>query len=73
MDTRKIVLLLVLAGMVFGWSMVMAAMGHVALVASLAPILGLTVTQVLRGSRLHNAPVSRRPVTAVPREEDGTR
>ncbi|WP_228978538.1 hypothetical protein [Streptomyces sp. DH12] len=72
MDTRKIALLLVLAGMVFGWSMMMAAMGHVALVATLAPILGLTVTQVLRGFRPQPAPASRQPAAAVAREEDGT-
>ena len=73
MDTRKIVLLLVLAGMVFGWSLMMAAMGHVALIASLAPILGLTVSQVLRGSRPPGTPASRQPAAVVPREEDRTR
>ncbi|MER7050104.1 hypothetical protein [Streptomyces jumonjinensis] len=53
---------------VFGWSTVMAAMGHAALIAVLAPVLGLTVVQVLRGVRSRTASGHR--VTVVPDEED---
>lgn len=70
MDIRTIALLLALAGMVFAWSMGMAAMGHVALIASLAPVLGLTVTQVLREFRPRTAPASGRRVATVPGKED---
>ncbi|MFD3775164.1 hypothetical protein [Streptomyces sp. NPDC058612] len=54
---------------VLGWSTAMAAMGHAALIAGLAPVLGLTVSQVIRVTR---------PVTgsgpraeSVPDKEDG--
>lgn len=70
MDTRKVALLLVLAMMVFGWSTVMAAMGHVTLIASLAPVLGLTVTQVLRGFPPRSSSASGHRVAAVPDQED---
>ncbi|GAA4694265.1 hypothetical protein [Streptomyces youssoufiensis] len=56
---------------VFGWSMAMAAMGHAALIAGLAPILGLTVAQVLRGYRSRTTPASGHRVTPVPDKEDG--
>ncbi|MFJ2745817.1 hypothetical protein ACIO3O_39865 [Streptomyces sp. NPDC087440] len=42
--------------MVFGWSMAMAAMGHAALIATVAPILGLTVQQVYRSYRARTTP-----------------
>ncbi|MCQ8775053.1 hypothetical protein [Streptomyces telluris] len=70
MDTKKIALLLALAGMVFIWSMAMAAMGHVTLIASLAPALGLTVTQVLRGFRSRTAQALGHRGTAGPDQED---
>ncbi|MFE5868158.1 hypothetical protein ACFQ6V_05800 [Streptomyces roseifaciens] len=71
MDTKKIALLLALAGMVFTWSTAMAAMGHATLIASLAPVLGLTVTQVLRGFRSRTAQASGRRGAAVPDKGDG--
>ncbi|MEU3774213.1 hypothetical protein AB0F11_13595 [Streptomyces sp. NPDC032472] len=55
---------------VFGWSALMAAMGHAGLIAGLAPVLGLTVTQVVRGSRSRTAASGHR-VAAVPDKEDG--
>ncbi|MDP9954322.1 MULTISPECIES: hypothetical protein [Streptomyces] len=57
---------------VLTWSLVMAAMGHAALIAGLAPVLGLTVTQVLSGNRARTTPTSGRRVAAVPDDEDGT-
>ncbi|MFG2716401.1 hypothetical protein ACGFX2_38655 [Streptomyces goshikiensis] len=56
---------------VFGWSAVMAAMGHAGLIAGLAPVLGLTVTEVVRGARSRNAPASGHRVATVPDKEDG--
>ncbi|GHH58363.1 hypothetical protein GCM10018773_66510 [Streptomyces candidus] len=53
--------------LVFGWSMAMAAMGHAALIASLAPILGLTVQQV------HRATKARTTRAAAPRLTAGDR
>ncbi|MFI2214927.1 hypothetical protein [Streptomyces sp. NPDC020141] len=55
---------------VFGWSAVMAAMGHQALIAVLAPVLGLTVVQVLRGLRRSGPPGGPR-AAAEPAQEDG--
>ncbi|MFI6209105.1 hypothetical protein ACIBAI_22315 [Streptomyces sp. NPDC051041] len=63
------VLALVLA--VFAWSLAMAAMGHASLIAGLAPILGLTVNQVLRGTRPRSTSASGHHVVPVPDEEDG--
>ncbi|MGW6883172.1 hypothetical protein ACWGEU_23265 [Streptomyces goshikiensis] len=57
--------------LVFGWSAVMAAMGHAGLIAGLAPVLGLTVTQVVRGARSRTAPASGHRVAALPDKEDG--
>ncbi|MFF4422909.1 hypothetical protein ACFY04_19365 [Streptomyces sp. NPDC001549] len=56
---------------VFGWSTAMAAMGHAALIAGLAPILGLTVSQVVRGTRTRAAVGSGHRVEAVSDKEDG--
>ncbi|WP_406865175.1 hypothetical protein ABZO31_33800 [Streptomyces sp. HUAS MG47] len=55
---------------VFGWSVVMAVMGHAALIAVAAPVLGLTVTQVLHGARSQTAPVFGHRVETVPDKED---
>ncbi|MFQ6144619.1 hypothetical protein ACLMNJ_16320 [Streptomyces seoulensis] len=56
---------------VFAWSLAMAAMGQAALIAVLAPILGLTVNQVMRGSHSRNTPASGHRVAPVPDKEDG--
>ncbi|GAA2267592.1 hypothetical protein GCM10010232_69960 [Streptomyces amakusaensis] len=56
---------------VFGWSAVMAAMGHQALIAVLAPVLGLTVVQVLRGLRSRSGPPGGHRAAAEPAQEDG--
>ncbi|MEU3604493.1 hypothetical protein AB0E83_03330 [Streptomyces sp. NPDC035033] len=55
---------------VFGWSVTMAAMGHAALIAVAAPVLGLTVTQVLNGVRTDTTTPSRRPAAALSDKED---
>ncbi|MGW2690218.1 hypothetical protein ACWC6I_44640 [Streptomyces sp. NPDC001414] len=57
---------------VLAWSLAMAAMGQAALIAGLAPILGLTVNQVLRGRDSRSTPTSGHRVTPVPDKEDGT-
>ncbi|WP_225804380.1 hypothetical protein [Streptomyces sp. NK15101] len=55
---------------VFGWSVVMAAMGHAALIAVAAPVLGLTVTQVLHGVRPQTTPASGHRGAQVSDKED---
>ncbi|MFJ4007704.1 hypothetical protein ACIPWL_30225 [Streptomyces sp. NPDC090023] len=57
---------------VLAWSLAMTAMGQAALIAGLAPILGLTVNQVLRGRNSPSTPTSGHRVAPVPDKEDGT-
>ena len=72
MDTRTIVIALVLITMVvFGWSTAMVMTGHEALIATLAPVLGLTVQQVVRATRSRNATRPGNRVTAAADKEDG--
>ncbi|MGP3978943.1 hypothetical protein ACTWQF_34005 [Streptomyces sp. 8N114] len=70
MDHKQIMITVAMA-VVFAWSIVMAAMGHVAAIASLAPVLGLTVAQLVRAARSRTASASGHRVTAVPDKEDG--
>jgi uncharacterized membrane protein len=63
--------LLALVLAVLAWSLAMAAMGHAALIAGLAPILGMTINQVLRGTRPRTTPASGHYVAPVPDKEDG--
>ncbi|MET8621291.1 MULTISPECIES: hypothetical protein [unclassified Streptomyces] len=69
MDTRKTAIFVIATVVVFGWSAVMAAMGHAAALASLAPVLGLTVQQVVRALRTRPDP----PSAGVPDGQDGAR
>ncbi|MFT9786448.1 hypothetical protein [Streptomyces rhizosphaericola] len=76
MDTRKTVITAIAAIVVFGWSAAMAAMGHAATLAPLAPVLGLTVQQVARALRppaTAPGPASGRRVAPVPDAGDGAR
>ncbi|MFG2097186.1 hypothetical protein [Streptomyces sp. NPDC048612] len=71
MDLRKIVTTVVLVtAVVFAWSVVMAAMGHVSFVAWLAPALALTVQQIVRTTRSRNAPTSGQGTVGVSDKED---
>ncbi|MFE7450987.1 hypothetical protein [Streptomyces griseus] len=75
MDTRKMVITAVAVVVVFGWSAAMAAMGHAAALAPLAPVLGLTVQQVARALRTPAGPTPapERRVAPVPDTGDGAR
>ncbi|GAA5608182.1 hypothetical protein [Streptomyces griseus] len=75
MDTRKMVITAVAVVVVFGWSAAMAAMGHAATLAPLAPVLGLTVQQVARALRTpaEPTPAPERRVAPVPDTGDGAR
>lgn len=75
MDTRKTVITAIAVIVVFGWSAAMAAMGHAAVLAPLAPVLGLTAQQVARALRPPAAPgpASGRSVAPVPDAGDGAR
>ncbi|MDI3390634.1 hypothetical protein QIS99_31225 [Streptomyces sp. B-S-A8] len=72
MSSKKIVpaTALALALTVFGWSAMMTAMGHAAVIASLAPVLGLTVQQVVSTVRSRTTPASGHRVATVPDQED---
>ncbi|WP_190144641.1 hypothetical protein [Streptomyces glebosus] len=71
MDIRKIVIMVVLVtAVVFVWSVVMTAMGHVDVVAWLAPALALTVQQIVRTTRSRNAPTPGHGTVGIP-DEDG--
>ncbi|MFD6344738.1 hypothetical protein ACFWF9_08445 [Streptomyces roseolus] len=69
MNSKLIAAAMVLSLGVLGWSVAMAAMGHAAIIATLAPVLGLTVTHVLTGFRNKSTAASS-TVTAVADEED---
>ncbi|MGW1440813.1 hypothetical protein ACWD7M_36955 [Streptomyces griseus] len=75
MDTRKMVITAVAVVVVFGWSAAMAAMGHAATLAPLAPVLGLTVQQVARALRTpaEPTPAPERRIAPVPDTGDGAR
>ncbi|GHI41186.1 hypothetical protein [Streptomyces violascens] len=61
--------LVIIAATVFAWSVVMAALGQAAAIATAAPALGLTVQQVILAVRAHNASASGHRVVPVPDEE----
>ncbi|MFD7232146.1 hypothetical protein [Streptomyces sp. NPDC059881] len=49
---------LIIMATVFAWSVLMAAMGHGAAIAALAPVLGLVVQQIVRAARTQTGPSS---------------
>ncbi|MFE5974363.1 hypothetical protein ACFQ64_19645 [Streptomyces sp. NPDC056460] len=69
MNSKLIAAAMVLSLGLLSWSVAMAAMGHAAIIATLAPILGLTVTHVLAGLRNKSA-AAPSTVTTVTDEED---
>ncbi|MFD6080407.1 hypothetical protein ACFWG5_33040 [Streptomyces hydrogenans] len=69
MNSKLIAAAMVLSLGVLGWSVAMAAMGHAAIIATLAPVLGLTVTHVLAGFRNKTAGVPSTATTAVDEED----
>ncbi|MFK0112488.1 hypothetical protein [Streptomyces sp. NPDC091217] len=72
MERKQIVLVAATVTLtVFAWSVVMVAIGQVAAtIAALAPVLGLTVQQIVRSVRSQTAPASGHRVAAVPDQED---
>lgn len=70
MERRQILLIVAtVTALVFAWGAVMAWLGQVVAVAALAPVLGLTVVQIVRAGRTHT-PTSGPRAAAVPDEED---
>ncbi|MFJ2722931.1 hypothetical protein [Streptomyces sp. NPDC087437] len=67
---RKQIWLITATLKVFTWSVVMVAMGQVAAIVVLAPALGLTVQQITRTARSHNAPASGHRGTVLPYEKE---
>ncbi|MGW7260699.1 hypothetical protein [Streptomyces sp. NPDC054834] len=75
MERKQIVIITAAVTLtVFTWSVVMVSVGQAttAAVAALAPVLGLTVQQIVRAVRAQTAPASGHRV-AVPDKEDGAR
>ncbi|MFE7172584.1 hypothetical protein [Streptomyces sp. NPDC057616] len=71
---RKPIVIAVATVTVFAWSVVMAVLGQAAAIVTAAPVLALTVQQIVRAMRAQSAPAGGRRVAAVPeREEDGAR
>ncbi|MEY9490900.1 hypothetical protein RKD26_006779 [Streptomyces calvus] len=70
MERRQILLIVAtVTALVFTWSAVMTWLGQVVAVAALAPVLGLTVVQIVRAVRAH-MPASSPRAAAVPDEGD---
>ncbi|MGV9758625.1 hypothetical protein ACWDUC_22735 [Streptomyces tricolor] len=70
MERKQILLITaIVTGLVLAWSAVMAWLGQTVAAATLAPVLGLTIVQIVRAARAH-APALRRRGAAVPDEED---
>lgn len=71
MDLKKILPTVVLVTVVvFAWSVVMTAMGHVSVVVWLAPALALTVQQIVCATRSRNAPTPGHGTVGVSGKED---
>ncbi|UFR07082.1 hypothetical protein KBP30_40725 [Streptomyces sp. Go40/10] len=67
MERKQILLITaIVTGLVLAWSAVMAWLGQTVAVAALAPVLGLTIVQIVRA----HVPALRRRGAAVPDEED---
>ena len=67
MERKGIRLLIAFAmAIVFAWSVVMVALGQVAAIAVLAPVLGLTVQQIVRAIRSQPGPQAGSPAAAAP-------
>ncbi|MDI1455236.1 hypothetical protein NHG22_15655, partial [Streptomyces sp. ATE26] len=66
MERKGIRLLIAFAtAIVFAWSVAMVALGQVAAIAVLAPVLGLTVQQIARAIRSQPGPGAGGPEMAV--------
>lgn len=67
MERKGIRLLIAFAtAIVFAWSVAMVALGQTAAIAVLAPVLGLTVQQIVRAIRSQPGPQAGSPATAAP-------
>jgi hypothetical protein len=67
---RKQAVIVAATATVFVASVVMVALGHAAAVGALAPVLGLTVQQIVRAVRPRTAPAWGHRVASVPDKED---
>ncbi|WP_327731347.1 hypothetical protein OG250_42590 [Streptomyces sp. NBC_00487] len=67
---RKPIVTAVVTVTVFAWGAVMAVMGQEAAIITTAPVLALTVQQVVRAVRARTAPASGHRVAAVPDKEE---
>lgn len=63
--TRTQILIIAATVIVLAWSTVMAAMGDLAAVATLAPALGLAVQQIVGAGRSQTGPAPQHPAETV--------
>lgn len=66
---RKQALTAIILVTVLAWSVVMAALGHVAAIAALVPSLGLLVQQIINASASTRTPHTGAPPQAATRDE----
>jgi hypothetical protein len=62
----KVAAVVTVAVTVFTWSAVMVAIGQTAAIFAIAPVLGMTVAQIVLAVRAQSAPASGHRVDAVP-------
>lgn len=60
-------------GLVLAWSAVMAWLGQAVAVATLAPVLGLTIVQIVRAVRAHAPAAGPREAAVLDEEDDAAR
>ncbi|PWJ02051.1 hypothetical protein DKG34_40820 [Streptomyces sp. NWU49] len=63
---HRVVIVVAVTAVVFAWSTVMVAIGQTAAIFALAPVLGLTVQQIVLAVRAQAAPASGHRVAGVP-------
>jgi len=67
---HRVVTVAVVTAVVLAWSTVMVVIGQTAAVFALAPVLGLTVQQIVLAVRAQSAPASGHRVTGVPDKQE---
>jgi hypothetical protein len=70
---RKLIVIAAATLTVFAWSVVMAMVGQAAAIVTAAPVLALTVQQIVRVVRAQSSPASGHRSAVPEREEDGAR
>jgi hypothetical protein len=67
---HRVVTAVAVTAVVLAWSTAMVAIGQTAAIFALAPVLGLTVAQIVLAVRAQSAPASGHRVAAVPDKQE---